>query len=52
LLSELGNSSGAIEYFDRTLAIKPNGTYPLDNKGIALNALGNHTINQVTISDY
>ena len=37
------NDTGAIEYYDKALAIQPNDTYALDNKGLALDNLENHT---------
>ncbi len=37
-LDDLGNHTGAIEYYDKALAIEP-----LNNKGAALNNLGNYT---------
>ena len=40
---DLENDTGAIEYYDKALAIQPNDTYALDNKGLALDNLENHT---------
>ena len=40
-LNDLRNSSAAITYFDKALAINPNDTNILNNKGLALNDLGN-----------
>ncbi|MGC2681174.1 MAG: tetratricopeptide repeat protein, partial [Candidatus Nitrosopolaris sp.] len=37
------NHTGAIQYFDKALAIQPNDTYLLDITGMALNKLGNYT---------
>ena len=42
-LDNLGNYTGAIEYFDKALTIQPNDTYALDNIGMALNHRGNYT---------
>jgi tetratricopeptide (TPR) repeat protein len=39
----LGNYTGAIAYFDRTLAIDPKLIAALGNTGLALDALGNYT---------
>ena len=43
LLNNLGNYTGAIEFYDKALAIQPNDTYTLNSKGAALSNLGNHT---------
>jgi tetratricopeptide (TPR) repeat protein len=40
-LDNSGNSTGAIEYFDRALAIDPNDQDILMTKGYALDSLGN-----------
>ena len=42
-LSHLGNYTGAIEYFDRVLAVDPNDKDALYYKGEVLLALGNYT---------
>ena len=42
-LEHLGNYTGAIEYYDKALAIQSNDTYALTNKGTALQHLGNYT---------
>jgi tetratricopeptide (TPR) repeat protein len=42
-LNELGNHTGAIEYFDKVLAKHTNSFLALGNKGVDLNELGNHT---------
>jgi tetratricopeptide (TPR) repeat protein len=42
-LATLGNHTGAIEYFDKALAIDPHDIDALNNKGAALNSLGNYT---------
>ncbi|MGC1928823.1 MAG: tetratricopeptide repeat protein [Candidatus Nitrosopolaris sp.] len=33
-LENLRNYTGAVKYYDKALAINPNHTYALDNKGI------------------
>ncbi|MGB6527680.1 MAG: tetratricopeptide repeat protein [Candidatus Nitrosopolaris sp.] len=43
VLRGLGNYTGAIEYYDKALAIQSNDTYALTNKGTALEHLGNYT---------
>jgi tetratricopeptide (TPR) repeat protein len=42
-LGLLGNSTAAIKYFDKALAIKPHNVFALANKGLALGRLGNST---------
>jgi S1-C subfamily serine protease len=42
-LENLGNNTGAIEYYDKALAINPKDETALDNKGAALENLGNNT---------
>ena len=42
-LSDLGNYTGAIVYYDKALAINPHDVNALTHKGIALDNLGNHT---------
>ncbi len=39
-LRELGNHTGAIQHFDKVLAVDPNETDALYNKGFALDSLG------------
>lgn len=39
-LNHLGNYTGAIEYFDKALAIDPNDEAALYNKGNSLDHLG------------
>ena len=46
-LDNLGNSTGAIEYFDRALAIDPNDQDMLVTKGVALDNLGNSNDNEI-----
>ena len=41
-LGSLGNYSGAIEYYDKALAIDPHYVYALTGKGLALGSLGNY----------
>jgi tetratricopeptide (TPR) repeat protein len=43
VLDDLGNHTGAIQYFDKVLAIQPNDNYVLDLTGMTLNKLGNYT---------
>ena len=40
---DLGNYTGAIEYYDKILGIDPNDVDALNNKGVALDNLGNYT---------
>ena len=40
---DIGNYTGAIEYFDKVLAIDPNDVDALNSKGVALDSLGNYT---------
>jgi len=42
-LYNLGNYSGAIEYYDKVLAMDPNDRDALTNKGSALYSLGNYS---------
>jgi Flp pilus assembly protein TadD len=42
-LYHLGNYTGAIEYFDKALAINPHDVDALNGKGVALDHLGNYT---------
>jgi tetratricopeptide (TPR) repeat protein len=42
-LGNLGNDTGALQYFDKALAIQPNNFTALYNKGLALDNLGNYT---------
>jgi tetratricopeptide (TPR) repeat protein len=42
-LGDLGNYTGAIEYFDKVLDIDPHDVYALNNIGFALKYLGNYT---------
>ncbi len=42
-LRNLGNDTGAIEYYDKVLAIDPTKTDALYNKGNALRNMGNYT---------
>ncbi len=42
-LYHLGNYTGAIEYYDKALAMNPNDLDALTSKGTALDVLGNHT---------
>ncbi len=42
-LYHLGNNTGAIEYFDKVLAIDPQYVHAVVNKGGALMNLGNNT---------
>jgi tetratricopeptide (TPR) repeat protein len=39
-LDDLGNYTGAIEYYDKALAINPKDVNALTDKGVALNKLG------------
>jgi tetratricopeptide (TPR) repeat protein len=41
-LNYLGNYTGAIEFYDKALAIYPKNKYALSNKGWALAGLGNY----------
>jgi tetratricopeptide (TPR) repeat protein len=38
----LGNHTGAIQYYDKALAVDPNNVAALNNKGNALGKLGKH----------
>ena len=40
---DLGNYSRTIEYYDKVLGIDPNDVNALNNKGLALDNLGNNT---------
>ena len=40
---ESGNYTGAIKYYDKALAVRPNYIVALNNKGLALSGLGNYT---------
>ena len=42
-LSDLGNYTGAISYYDKALAINPHYVRALTDKGTALDDLGKHT---------
>ena len=42
-LDKLGNHTGAIEYFDKALAIDPHDVDALNYKGVAFNSLGNYS---------
>ena len=42
-LDGLGNHTGAIEYYDKALAIDPKNVLALNYKGLALSELGNYT---------
>lgn len=42
-LDNLGNTTGAIRYFNKVLAINPHNVNALGNKGAVLNDLGNDT---------
>ena len=42
-VDSLGNYTGAILYYDKTLAIDPYHLNALNDKGTALDSLGNHT---------
>ncbi|MGA9152365.1 MAG: tetratricopeptide repeat protein [Candidatus Nitrosopolaris sp.] len=42
-LDESGNYTGAIEYYDKALAIDPHNVNALRNKGLALDNSGNYT---------
>jgi tetratricopeptide (TPR) repeat protein len=42
-LFKLDNYTGAIEYYDKALAINPKDVNALTDKGLALDNLGNHT---------
>ena len=42
-LDNLGNYTGAIEYYDKVLGIDPNDVDALDNKEVALDNLGQST---------
>ncbi|MGA9153144.1 MAG: tetratricopeptide repeat protein, partial [Candidatus Nitrosopolaris sp.] len=42
-LSDLGNYTGAIVYYDKALAINPHDVNALTHKGIALDNLGNYS---------
>jgi tetratricopeptide (TPR) repeat protein len=37
-LNDLGNHTGAIQYYDKALAVDPNNVAALNNKGNALNS--------------
>jgi tetratricopeptide (TPR) repeat protein len=41
-LDELGNHTGAIQYYDKALAIEPHDVSALNNKGLALYDLGKY----------
>ena len=43
ILDKLGNDTGAIQYFDKGLAIDPHYINALASKGLALDKLGNYT---------
>ena len=43
ILDKLGNDTGAIQYFDKALAIDPHYINALVSKGLALDKLGNYT---------
>jgi len=38
----LGNYTGAISYYDKVLAIKPNDTKAIEAKAAAIDKLGSH----------
>jgi hypothetical protein len=40
--STFGNYTGAIEFYNKTLAIDPNNTFALTNKDAILHMLGNN----------
>jgi tetratricopeptide (TPR) repeat protein len=40
-LDNLGNYTGALQYYDKALAINPNDANALINKALALKYLGN-----------
>jgi len=42
-LAHLESYTGAIEYFDKALAIDPKHIAALDDKDLTLDGLGNHT---------
>jgi len=42
-LNDLGNHTGAIQYYDKALAVDPKYVNALDNKGVALDGLANYT---------
>jgi tetratricopeptide (TPR) repeat protein len=42
-LYKLGNNTGAIEYYDKALAIDPHYVNALINKGLAIHHLGSYT---------
>ena len=42
-LDNLGNYTGAIQYYDKALAIDPKDVNALDNKGVSLGSLRNYT---------
>ena len=42
-LDDLGNHTGALQYFDKALAIQPNDIHALYDKGVALGNLRNYT---------
>ncbi len=42
-LNSLGNYTGAVEFYDKTLAIDPKNTFALTNKDAILHMLGNNT---------
>jgi tetratricopeptide (TPR) repeat protein len=42
-LDNLGNYTGAVQYFDKALAVDPHNAYALYDKGTALDHLGNYT---------
>ncbi len=42
-LDNLGNHSGSLLFFDKTLAIDPHNIKALGHKGAALDNLGNHS---------
>ena len=43
ILSDQGNYSEAIKYFDKALSINPNYTYALDAKGVILSTQGHYS---------
>jgi hypothetical protein len=43
LVASLGNDTGAVEFYNKTLAVDPKNTFAITNKAAILDRLGNHT---------
>ena len=43
VVCDLGNYTGAIQYFDKALTIDPKNVYALAHKGVVFENLGNYT---------